>query len=127
MKDSKLYSILYNKCPRCHQGHFFIYKNPLHLKNFDKQYNECPVCRQSFNPETGFYYGAMYVSYGLDVAWGLILFGLTNVLFDFGSMFFLISYIISLLLLWTTIYRKARLIWINLFIKYDKTKAIEKA
>lgn len=27
----------------------------------------CPVCAQTFEPEPGFYYGAMYVSYGFSV------------------------------------------------------------
>ena len=26
--------------------------------------NECPVCRQTYEPEPGFYYGAMYISSG---------------------------------------------------------------
>ncbi len=27
----------------------------------------CPVCRQTYEPEPGFYYGAMYVSFGFSV------------------------------------------------------------
>ena len=26
----------------------------------------CPVCEQSFEPEVGFYWGAMYISYGFS-------------------------------------------------------------
>jgi hypothetical protein len=77
-------------------------------------------------PENGFYYGAMYVSYGLDIALGVALFILSNVIFSWGTNIFLILFVGSLLLLWPIIFRKARLIWINLFIKYDKTKAIHK-
>jgi hypothetical protein len=75
-------------------------------------------------PENGFYYGAMYVSYGLDIALGVALFILSNVIFDWGTTNFLILFVVSILLLWTIIFRKARLIWINLFVKYDKTKAV---
>ena len=78
-------------------------------------------------PENGFYYGAMYVSYALDIALGVALFVLSNVIFNWGTTAFLILFVVSLLLLWTIIFRKARLIWINIFIKYDKTKANTKA
>ena len=78
-------------------------------------------------PENGFYYGAMYVSYGLDIALGIALFILSNVIFSWGTTAFLTIFVITLLGLWTIIFRKARLIWINLFVKYDKTKAITKA
>ena len=127
IKKTKLYSILYNKCPYCHEGDFFISKNPFILKKFDKQYDNCPVCKSTYMPENGFYYGAMYVSYGLDIALGVALFVLSNVVFSWGTTAFLAIFVITLLGLWTIIFRKARLIWINLFVKYDKTKAITKA
>ncbi|MGK7390433.1 MAG: DUF983 domain-containing protein [Candidatus Cyclobacteriaceae bacterium M2_1C_046] len=31
--------------------------------------DQCPVCHQTFHPEPGFYFGAMYVSYAFSVAW----------------------------------------------------------
>lgn len=124
---TKLYSILHSKCPYCHQGDFFISKNPYDLKNFDKQHESCPVCHNTYMPETGFYYGAMYVSYGLDIALGVALFILSNVIFNWGTTAFLILFVASLVLLWTVIFRMARLIWINIFVKFDKTKAATKA
>jgi len=127
MKKTKLYSILYNKCPYCHEGEFFISKNPFNLKKFDKQHDNCSVCKSTYMPENGFYYGAMYVSYGLDIGLGIALFVLSNVIFSWGTTAFLTIFVITLLGLWTIIFRKARLIWINLFVKYDKTKAITKA
>ncbi|MEO8761039.1 MAG: DUF983 domain-containing protein [Bacteroidia bacterium] len=126
LKQTKLYSILHNKCPYCHEGDFFVSNNPYNLKTFDKQHARCPVCDSTYMPETGFYYGAMYVSYGLDINLGIALFILTNVVFDWGTTVFLTLYVSSLFVLWPVIYRKARLMWINLFVKYDKTKAITK-
>ncbi|MHB8260040.1 MAG: DUF983 domain-containing protein [Bacteroidia bacterium] len=126
-KHTKLYSILNNKCPYCHEGNFFINNNPYNFSSFDKQYQHCPACQSSYMPEIGFYYGAMYVSYGLDIALGLILFFLSNVIFSWGTTPFLILFISSLLILWTIIYRTARIIWINLFVKYDKTKIPSKS
>lgn len=125
MKKTKLYSVLYNKCPYCHEGDFFLNNNPYNFSTFDKQHEHCPVCHGSYMPENGFYYGAMYVSYALDIALGVALFVLSNVIFDWGTTAFLVMFVGSLLLLWTIIFRKARIIWINLFIKYDKTKAAQ--
>ncbi len=126
LKETKLYSILNNKCPYCHEGDFFSSKNPYNLSEFDKQPENCPVCNNTYMPENGFYYGAMYVSYALDIALGVALFILSNVIFDWGTTAFLILFVICILGLWTIIFRKARLIWINLFVKYDKTKAVPK-
>jgi uncharacterized protein (DUF983 family) len=127
MKQTKLYSVLHNKCPYCHEGDFFLNNNPYNFSTFDKQHEYCPVCHGSYMPENGFYYGAMYVSYALDIALGVAFFILSNVIFNWGTTAFLVLYIGSLLVLWTIIFRKARIIWINLFIKYDKTKAAKKA
>ena len=122
MKKTKLYSVLYDKCPYCHEGDFFIHKNAYVFPGFDKQHDDCPVCHGTYMPENGFYYGAMYVSYALDIGLGIALFILSNVLFDWGTTAFLILYVTVVLLLWPVIFRKARLIWINLFVRYDKTK-----
>ena len=74
IKSSKVYSILGNKCPKCHKGNFFIDQNPYKLEKFDKMNSRCPVCNEDFERETGYYYGAMYASYGLTVGFGIALF-----------------------------------------------------
>ena len=119
-KSTRLYSILFNKCPKCHEGNFFINNNAYNLKKFDKMHNNCPVCNESYTRETGFYIGAMYASYGLTVAYGLALFLAMVVLFKIDIMIFLISFSVSLLILLPWIYRKSRLIWINIFVGYKK-------
>lgn len=127
-KSTRLYSILFNKCPKCHQGDFFISNSAYNLKKFDKMYDNCPVCKESYDRETGFYVGAMYASYGLTVVYGLLLFVTMVVLFKLDIVVFLISFSVSLILLLPWVYRKSRLIWINLFVGYRKnsTKKITK-
>ncbi|WP_225986444.1 DUF983 domain-containing protein [Rufibacter sp. LB8] len=39
----------------------------LNLREFDKMPEACPVCGFRFEIELGFYWGAMYMSYGLSV------------------------------------------------------------
>ena len=54
------------KWPRCHQGDLFI-TSAFKLNSFYKMNRQCLVCKQSFEPEPGFYYGAMFISYGMLV------------------------------------------------------------
>jgi len=116
MKRTRLYSILFNKCPRCHKGSFFIDNNPYHLSSFTKMHEECPVCHESFTRETGFYYGAMYASYGLTVAFGLGLFLFMVVLLHADVLTFLITFTLSMIALMPILYRTSRRVWINLFV-----------
>lgn len=60
-KGSKLYSIFHEKCPYCHEGDFFV-SGAYKLKTMGDVHENCKNCGKSFNPETGFYFGAMYVS-----------------------------------------------------------------
>ncbi len=119
-KETTLYSIVNAKCPSCHEGDFFETPNPYNLKKFDKMHKKCPVCGEDFERETGFYYGAMYVSYGLTVIWGLLVFVLMCVLLGFDEITFIITFAILQLLLMPVFYRSARLVWINVFVHYKK-------
>ena len=126
MKQKRIYSILFNKCPRCHKGNFFVTNNAYDLANFMKQNDRCPVCHESFQREVGFYYGAMYASYGLNVLLGIIVFIVTNLIFDWGVNGFLWGFGISAVVLWPWLYRAGRLIWINIFVGPEKPKVSEK-
>lgn len=120
MKGTKLYSIFFNKCPRCHEGAFFKSSNPFSLKEFDKMNDSCSVCHESFVRETGFYYGAMYVSYALTVGLGLAVFFINSVLLGNDMVYSLLIFVGLALILWTWLFRTARLTWINFFVKYRK-------
>ena len=56
------------KCPNCRKGDLFQTKNPWILSKLDSMPPRCPVCNQSYFPEVGFYYGAMYISYMVSIA-----------------------------------------------------------
>jgi uncharacterized protein (DUF983 family) len=120
-KETKIYSILGNKCPRCHKGNFFESNNP-YTRKFDKMHVRCPECGEDFERETGFYYGAMYASYAITVAFGVFLFALMCVLLKFDVLTYLITFAVLQVALMPVLYRTARLLWINLFVKYKKSK-----
>lgn len=117
-KGTKAYSIFKNKCPKCHEGHFFEDDNPLHLKKVLKMHERCPNCNFKYQIEPSFFYGAMYVSYGLSVAMSVATFVILYMLkLNFVQIF--IGIIVSLILFTPFALRLARLIYINLFVGYD--------
>ncbi len=118
--ETRLYSILANKCPRCHKGNFFETGNPYDLKRFTKMNGQCPVCKEDFNRETGFYFGAAYVSYGLTVGFGIGLYLLLCVWGNVDTGPFVIIFSLLLIALLPLFFRLSRLIWINLFVHPKK-------
>lgn len=82
----------------------------------------CPACNESFMREPGFYFGAMYASYGLTVMLGLLLFVLMVWLLKIEVIFFLITFSLLVFVLMPVMYRFSRLIWINLFVGPEKGK-----
>ena len=117
-KGTKIYSILKNKCPKCNEGNFFEDNNPLHLKKVLKTNEYCPNCGFKYVIEPSFFYGAMYVSYGLTVGISIATF---VVLYYLGLNLIqvFIGIVIALVLFTPFTLRLSRLIYINLFVKYD--------
>jgi uncharacterized protein (DUF983 family) len=70
-KDSVSRAIKNEKCPRCHKGDLFV-TSSYKLTGFYKMHRQCPVCEQTFEPEPGFYYGAMFISYGMLVIMSIL-------------------------------------------------------
>lgn len=122
-KGSKLYSILFNKCPRCQKGNFFAVNNPYNLKKFDEMNPRCPCCDERFEREPGYYTGALYVSYAYYTALIVTSFMVFEVLFEWDLTYFLTVLISLIILLTPPVFRLARLTWINFFISYDAHKA----
>ncbi len=121
LKGTKLYSIFNNKCPKCHTGDFFINKNSYN-SDFIKMHDKCSYCGELFNKEVGFYYGAMYVSYGVNIIIGIALFMLMVLIFKLGLLTYLFSFLGIVIILFPWLMRISRLIYINIFVKFDSAK-----
>ena len=117
-KGTKIYSVFNNKCPKCNEGDFFESANPFNLKKIIKTNEHCPNCGFKYLIEPSFFYGAMYVSYGLTVGASIITFLILYAL-GFNLIQIFIGIIIVLFLLTPITLRLARLIYINMFVKYD--------
>lgn len=111
-------SIITLTCPRCRKGKLF--DQPFSYANALSMPYHCPHCDQKFYPEPGFYYGALFVSYGVSV-WLFFFLGITLTL-GMGLEFNLTVGIILVVavLTYVYIYRLARSIWIHMFVVYDK-------
>ncbi len=119
-KEHKLYGIIFDKCPRCHSHDLFVDKNPYHLKNVVKMHEKCKVCSCVFEKETWFYFGAMYISYGLNV--GLVAFLFLLYYFFFWSYtvhYFVAGVTLISLILFPFIMRKSRVVWLSFFESFD--------
>ncbi len=120
LKGTKLYSILYQKCPRCHEGELFDERNPYKLKKIFDMPERCEKCNQLYQLEPSFFYGAMYVNYGLTVAIAVAVFVAMIVLGSGWELHhYLIGIILGIFILAPLTFRLGRAIWINFFIKYD--------
>lgn len=119
MKTGKLYSIFFNKCPRCKKGNFWKSNNPYYnlFINGGKNHSNCLNCDLKFEIEPGFFYGAMYVSYGLAIGLGSIILIISLAVFQMKNILTLSLIIgLSILILAPVNYFLSRLIWLNAFI-----------
>jgi len=118
-KGSKLYSILFLKCPRCHEG-AFLENHPYNLSSMNSVRDTCPKCGLKYKMEPSFYFGSMYTSYGVGVALAVAVYVLTLLLgFDLGIAGIFGVIIATLVLLMPYIGAISKSIWANFFFKYD--------
>ncbi|WP_445453944.1 DUF983 domain-containing protein [Flavobacterium sp. 25HG05S-40] len=122
-KGSKLNSILTGTCPRCQEESMYKDKNPYHLKNIYDMHENCSHCGLHYQIEPSFFYGAMYVSYGLTVAIGVAVFIIAKVFLGLVLFHSFIAIILALLVFMPITARLARNIYINMFVSFDKDAA----
>ena len=115
-----LKSIWNYKCPRCRDGDMFV--QPFNISNPLDMPDNCPVCNQRFEPEPGFYFGAMFISYILS-SWFLLLPALLLVFYfkwSVGS-----AMMVAILMAAVTYFkflRGSRALWLHLNVKYKPGK-----
>ena len=114
------YSVFFNKCPQCHMGRVFIKRNPYDLKNVFSMYESCSNCQLHYEKESGFFYGAMYVSYALTSGWFIVWFLLQNYWLNWELLTFAVFISLTIIFLSPLTIRLSRLIWMNFFFKFKK-------
>lgn len=119
-KGSKLNSILTGSCPRCQNESMYLEKNPLHFSKILKMNEKCGHCGLKYQIEPSFFYGAMYVSYGLNVALSIAAFIVSYVIFKSSIKVSFIYIFITNVVLFPFVLRWSRNIYINMFVSFDE-------
>ncbi|TYA57943.1 DUF983 domain-containing protein [Formosa maritima] len=120
-KGSKLYSILSGACPKCHQESMYMNKNPYVLKDVLKINETCSHCHTKYRIEPSFFYGSMYVSYAVGIAFAVAAFVISYLFLGSSLLTSFIAIVGTLIIFGPIIMRLSRNIWINIFMHYDKT------
>lgn len=120
-KSSRLSRILGMKCPNCGEGDLFYtptfsFKRPLDMPE------HCPKCGQSYFPEPGFYYGAMFVSY---IVSGFFSIGFVMILHWVFGLSIDLSFIFLIgiaAIFYVSLFRMSRSVWLGLMVKSKENK-----
>ncbi|MGR3811241.1 DUF983 domain-containing protein [Jiulongibacter sp. NS-SX5] len=124
----KVSNALVLKCPRCGGGELFESKNPYKKGKMMSMHTHCSNCGLRYEKEQGFFYGAMYVSYMLNMAlfitatvgWYLFIEGKIDWRIYIGI------YVALTILLVPIIFRYSRSLWMTMMIKYEPEKRGER-
>ena len=96
-------------------------KNPYILTDTLKIHHHCSHCNTKYRLEPSFFYGSMYVSYAVGIAFAVAAFVISNLILGASINMTFLSIVGTLVIFAPIIMRLSRNIWINLFIHYDKT------
>ncbi len=123
LKGTKLYSIITGTCPKCHEESMFKNKNPYILSEALSMHERCSNCGTKYKIEPSFFYGAMYVSYAVGIAFAVAAFVISFYVFNANINIVFASIIVTLIVFLPVILRVSRNIWINIFMHYNKNLA----
>jgi len=106
-----------NKCPRCRKGELF--EKPFEFSNPLAMHKNCENCGKDFEPEPGYYFGAMFLSYAIStfLLLPMALFFVFYYKWSIEGAMALVFFIG--LILFFKILRVSRSLWIHIMVKYD--------
>jgi uncharacterized protein (DUF983 family) len=120
-KPNILTSILTCKCPKCRVGDMFEKGNFFHPLRFHRMNKSCNRCGQSLEPEPGFYFGAMFVSYAVNTALFIGVWVLLSLFVDDYSLTTLLVLLgITVIAFLPLTYRISRSVWIAIFVPFHR-------
>jgi hypothetical protein len=127
-EESHWYAFTHAKCPHCHHGEMFVNRNPYAIMSMSKMPSHCALCGRSFFPETGFYWGAMYMSYVMTVMFSAVNVVMIGFIFGWDMCLLIGGNTLLLIGSFPLFYRYARVLWLQLNTPFspeafEKTKA----
>ena len=130
MPEKSNKSVFFLRCPTCGKGKLFKSKNPYELSKVLDMNKCCEYCNEHFEVETGFYQGAMYISYIITSAMCLMLlpvyiaFNFSREKFLDNAMYYIIACGIMLVVAAPYVVQLSRAVWLKLHITYFKNNEI---
>jgi hypothetical protein len=125
-KGNKLYSILFQKCPRCHEGDLwklgFWQAIPDLIKGKYNMFERCPHCDLKYEQEPGFWWGAMYIAYALSSGALLITAFVCRLVIGLSLNQTMVSVLLVALIGFLYNARISRVIYINFFVDFQEEK-----
>ena len=120
----KIVSAVKMKCPRCGEGELYDRSNLFTFKGFFKMKEHCSNCGMKYEKEVGFFYGAMYISYMLNIALFVTATVGYYLLFEekYDWRYYIMVYLLITFLLVRWIYRMSRSIWLMIMVAYEPEK-----
>ena len=103
------------KCPKCKKTKIFESKGSIWRFKIPYMPINCTTCNYKFERETGFFFGAMFVSYGLTAAQMVVCLVLFWYLIGLSPLKVFIIIVIMAVMLSSLNFKLSRTIWIYLF------------
>ncbi|RLJ67216.1 uncharacterized protein DUF983 [Lacinutrix venerupis] len=124
LKGTKINSIFTGSCPVCQNESMYTVKNPYNVTSTLTMQERCSHCNTKYKIEPSFFFGAMYVSYPIGLIFGAVCLFITYILLKLSLYTSYVVLIIFMILCLPIILRLSRNVWINIFMHFDKTKAL---
>lgn len=120
LKGTKIYSMLTGCCPVCHEESMYKESNPYKLSNTLEMHERCSHCDTKYKIEPSFFYGAMYVSYPVGIAFAVAAFVISHWVLKLNLVISFFAIAGTMIVFLPVILRLSRNIWINFFMHYKK-------
>ena len=123
LKGNKLYSIFTGTCPVCQEESMYKEDNPYKISKLFAMNDRCSNCGTKYKMEPSLFFGAMYVSYAVGIAFATAAFVISHFLLNLSLLPTFIIIVATLVVFLPVIVRWSRNIWVNFFFSYDPKKA----
>ncbi|MCM4156273.1 DUF983 domain-containing protein [Gramella sp. AN32] len=120
LKGTKIYSIITGTCPVCHEESMYRESNPYKLNRVFEMHERCSHCGTKYKIEPSFFYGAMYVSYAVGIAFAVAAFVISYLFLNSTILTSFFAIVATLIIFMPVIMRLSRNIWINMFFSYKE-------
>lgn len=112
--------ILNNSCPQCNKGKVFDEKSPFLNIGFPKMHTTCSNCNYKYEKEPGYFFGAMYMNYGLTVAQSIATYIIAQQFFTERFDLRIIPIIAVVIIAMASFnIRFSRMLWLYMFKNYS--------